>query len=82
MITPTTKLPLRDRNIFSSSAIFALTQQAPTIELERGLVLFVFERTDQVNAALDVYLQNGLVPIQDFEAAYKTLRSKMYSARG
>lgn len=81
----TSKTPakqFRNRDIFLSSAALALTREEPTMERERDMVIFVHEATDALSAAVATYLSNGNVPVQDFVAAYKRLRTMMYQVRG
>ncbi len=72
----------RNRDIFLSATILALTGDCPTIEREKNLVVFVHNIDDKCSAAIATYLANKPVPVQNFTAAYKSLRQKMYAARG
>lgn len=78
---PAKKL-FKTREIFLSTTIFAITQKEPTTEVDRKFTVFVHESSDALNNALALYGENGNVPVQDFISAYKTLRAKMYAARG
>lgn len=76
-----TSQQFKTRDIFLSSAIFAITRKAPNLEVDRDLSVFVHASSDEVNAIIAKYNGNESVPIQDFIAAYKVLRAKMYAAR-
>jgi hypothetical protein len=77
-----TQKKFKTRDIFLSSTIFAITQKPPAIEVDRKLSIFVHELSASVNTVIAAYNANGSVPVQDFIAAYKELRSKMYASRG
>jgi len=77
---PAKKIPLRDIPI--AATVLSETGELPTLQSDRNLIIFEFEPSEAVTSAISKYLSNGSVPVQDFFAAYKRLRTMMYAAKG
>lgn len=83
-VSPATGAPpdeFRNKVIYLSAHIFAVTKQRPTIEVDGTDVVFVHPNSSKTMAAVMGFLANRPVPVQDFVAAFKELRTMMYNAK-